>query len=93
MELNVENESFLLATLTMMFPESTKSKLRKMLTEGRVLVNGIPVYKAKELLSKGDKITVINRSDARKKSPPPEPKKQFSKLKILFEDDSILVVQ
>jgi len=93
MEFNIEEESTLLSTLALMFPESTNSKLRKMLTEGRVLVNGIPVYKAKELLNQGDKITIINRLEAMKKSPPPEQKKQFSKLKVLFEDDSILVVE
>ena len=93
LQFNVEEESILLPTLALMFPESTKSKLRKMLTEGRVLVNEIPVYKAKELLVKGDTITIINRSEAMKKSPPPEPKKQFSKLKILSEDDYILVVE
>ena len=93
MEFNVEEESFLLPTLVLMFPQSTKTKLRKMLTGGRVLVNGTPVYKAKELLVKGDTMTIINRSDAMKKSPPPEPKKQFSKLKILSEDDYILVVE
>ena len=93
MEFNVEEESILLPTLVSMFPESTKSKIRKMLTEGRVLVNGIPVYKAKELLVNGDQIQIINRSDAMKISPPPEPKKQFSKLKILFEDENILVVE
>tara|TARA_B110000438_G_scaffold298318_1_gene346334 strand:+ start:4026 stop:4922 length:897 start_codon:yes stop_codon:yes gene_type:complete len=93
MEFNVEEESFLLPTLALMFPDSKKSKLRKMLTEGRVLVNGIPVYKAKELLVKGNAITIINLSEAMKKSPPPKPKKQFSKLKIISEDDYILVVE
>ena len=77
MEFNVDEESILLHTLALIFPESTKSKLRKMLTEGRVLVNGIPVYKAKELLVKSDTIVIINRSDAMKKSPPPEPKSNF----------------
>ena len=93
MEFNVEEESFLLPTLVLMFPQSTKTKLRKMLTGGRVLVNGTPVYKAKELLVSGDEIQIINHADAVKKSPPPKPKKQLSKLKILFEDDFILVVE
>ena len=57
------------------------------------MVNGTPVYKAKELLVSGDEIQIINHADAVKKSPPPRPKKQFSKLKILFEDDFILVVE
>ena len=93
MKFNVEEESFLLPTLVLMFPQSTKTKLRKMLTGGRVLVNGIPVYKAKELLFSGDEVQIINHADAIKKSPPPKPKKQLSKLKILFEDDFILVVE
>ena len=93
MKFNVEEEIILLSALQLMYPESTKSKLRKMLTEGRVLVDGTPVYKAKELLNKGNFVTVINRSEAIVKSPPPEPRKQFSKLKIIFEDECILVVE
>ena len=93
MKFNVEEEIILLYALQLMYPESTKSKLRKMLTEGRVLVDGTPVYKAKELLTKGNFVTVINRSEAIVKSPPPEPRKQFSKLKIIFEDECILVVE
>ena len=93
MKFNVEEEIILLSALQLMYSESTKSKLRKMLTEGRVLVDGTPVYKAKELLTKGNFVTVINRSEAIVKSPPPEPRKQFSKLKIIFEDECILVVE
>tara|TARA_Y100000994_G_scaffold192199_1_gene161446 strand:+ start:1217 stop:2113 length:897 start_codon:yes stop_codon:yes gene_type:complete len=93
MKFNVEEEIILLYALQLMYPESTKSKLRKMLTEGRVLVDGTPVYKAKEILTKGNFVTVINRSEAIVKSPPPEPRKQFSKLKIIFEDECILVVE
>ena len=93
MKFNVEEEIILLSVLQLMYPESTKSKLRKMLTEGRVLVDGTPVYKAKEILTKGNFVTVINRSEAIVKSPPPEPRKQFSKLKIIFEDECILVVE
>ena len=93
MKFNVEDELFLLSALELMYPESTKSKLRKMLTEGRVLVNAEPVYRAKELLVKGNQVVIIDRTEAMKKSPPPEPKKQFSKLKIIFEDEFILVLE
>ena len=89
----VEDELILLAVLELMYPQSTKTKLRKMLTEGRVLVDGKPVYKAKEQLAKGHLVSVINRSEAKVKSPPPEGRKQFSKLKIIFEDEGILVVE
>ena len=93
MEFNVQQESVMLPTLRLMFPESTTSTLRKMLTEGRVLVNDQPVYRAKESLAVGDNIRIINRADAMKMSPPPKTKKQSSILKIIFEDDSILVVE
>ena len=93
MEFNVEEDGVLLQLLEEMYPQSTKSKLRKMLTEGRVLVNEKPVYRAKELLVNGDRINIINRSDAMKKSPPPQPRKQSSKLKIIFEDSEVLVVE
>ncbi|MEE2747035.1 MAG: RluA family pseudouridine synthase [Candidatus Thermoplasmatota archaeon] len=93
MEFNVEEDGVLLQILEAMYPQSTKSKLRKMLTEGRVLVNEKPVYRAKELLVNGDRINIINRSDAMKKSPPPQPRKQSSKLKIIFEDSEVLVVE
>ena len=89
----VEDELILLAALELMYPQSTKTKLRKMLTEGRVLVDGNPVYKAKEQLAKGNSVSVINRSEAKVKSPPPEARKQFSKLKIISEDEYILVVE
>jgi len=88
----VEDDLILLAALELMYPQSTKTKLRKMLTEGRVLVEGEPVYKAKKQLAKGNLVSVINRSEAMIKSPPPEARKQFSKLKIIFEDEYILVV-
>ena len=77
MEFNVEEDSFLLPTLALMFPQSTKTKLRKMLTGGRVLVNGTPVYKAKELLVSGDEIHIINHADAVKKSPPQSQKSNY----------------
>ena len=92
MEFCVEEECQLLTKLSIVFPDSTKSKLRKMLTEGRVLIDGKPVYKAKKLLVKGNILTIINRADAKKLSPPPAHKKQLSKLKIVFEDEFILVV-
>ena len=93
MEFNVEEDAVLLQILEAMYPQSTKSKLRKMLTEGRVLVNEKPAYRAKELVVNGDRINIINRSDAMKKSPPPQPRKQLSKLKIIFEDSVVLVVE
>ena len=46
MDYCAEDELILLAALELMYPQSTKTKLRKMLTEGRVLVDGELVYKA-----------------------------------------------
>ena len=42
----VESDIELLAALSIIYPESKKNKLRKMLTEGRVEVDGKIIHKA-----------------------------------------------
>ncbi len=92
MKHTVENEDNLLNILSKMFPQSSNSKLRKMLTEGRVNVDGTLIYKAKATLQKGNQIKIIDRAEAIKKSPHPKGEKHSSKLLILHEDNEILVV-
>ena len=48
-----DSEQELLDILQHMFPDSKTNKLRKMLTEGRVEVDGKIVHKAKQIISKG----------------------------------------
>ena len=92
MEHIVEDEDTLLNALAVMYPHSSNSTLRKMLTEGRVTVDGASIYKAKEIVQKGGLIKVISRVEANKISPHPKGEKHSSKLLILHEDKEVLVV-
>ena len=90
--MNVEQETELIEVLASKFPNSKRNKLRKMLTEGRASVDGKVIHKAKFIVQPGSVVKISNRESAAKKSPPPAPKKQHLRIKILFEDDHILVV-
>ncbi|HIF45773.1 MAG TPA: RluA family pseudouridine synthase [Candidatus Poseidoniales archaeon] len=75
-----------------LFPNSSRNTLRKMLTGGRVLVNGKTIHKATHLVESDDEIEITDKIIAAKTSPPPIPKKKTIRIKILFEDEHLLVV-
>jgi len=87
-----ENEIELLEALSLMHPNSKRNTLRKMLTAGRVMVDGNIIHKAKFLVQKGSTISISNKETASKSSPPPAAKKQNPRIKILFEDEHIIIV-
>jgi 23S rRNA pseudouridine1911/1915/1917 synthase len=82
----------LIEALAAHFPNSKRNTLRKMLTEGRALVDGNAVHKAKHLVEAGSSVTISDRENAAISSPPPVPKKPHPRIKILFEDSDIIVV-
>ena len=82
----------LIEALAAHFPNSKRNTLRKMLTEGRVLVDGNVAYKAKTIVEVGSSVTISDREKAAIYSPPPVPKKPHPRIKILFEDSDIIVV-
>ena len=81
----------LLATLRLLYPTSSTTTLRKMLTQGRVLVNDTVVHRAKHVLEKGDEIEVLQRQRAEERTPSPASKPPVN-LDVLFEDTTLLVV-
>ena len=85
------DEGELLSTLRTLFPNSSSSSLRKMLTQGRILVNQEVVHRAKHPLQKGDEIEVLARQRAEERTPPPQQPSTVD-LDILFEDATLLVV-
>lgn len=87
-----EQDIELIEALAAHFPNSKRNTLRKMLTGGRALVDGKVVHKAKHIVEAGSVVTVSGREDAAIISPPPVPKKPHPRIKILFEDEDILVV-
>ena len=82
----------LLEALSQIYPNSKRNTLRKMLTSGRVSVDGKTVHKAKFVVNSGSDVAISDRETATKQSPPPVNKKQHSRIKILFEDEYIIVV-
>ena len=72
--MNFEQDIELIEALGEMYPNSKRNTLRKMLTSGRVMVEGKVVHKAKFIVEKGNSVTVSDRETAALSSPPPAPK-------------------
>lgn len=92
MESTPNKPIYLIDGVAAIFPETTRAKIRKMLTEGRVLVDGVVKHRAKHTVEAGQTIEVTDRAKGKEAAPPPASTKKKHKLKILYEDDSILVV-
>ena len=91
MEISIDEESILLDELALQFKNTSKNKLRKMLTEGRISVNGKIEHRAKRELIKGDLVKILDKATSKEITPPPQQK--ITNLEIIFEDDDILVVE
>ena len=87
-----ERDIELIEALASIYPNSKRNTLRKMLTSGRVMVEGEIIHKAKHLVSAGSSVMISDKQTAAKNSPAPAPKRQHSRIKIIFEDEHILVV-
>ncbi len=90
--MKIEQDTELIEALAKIYPNSKRNTLRKMLTAGRVMVNEEIIHKAKHIVEAGNTVTVSDKDAAAETSPPPQPKKQHSRIKILFEDEHIIVV-
>ena len=93
LKFKVEQKTTLLDALTEFMPNTSRSKLRKMLTEGRIHVDNTPEHKAKREISPGSQIEILSRVKAFETTPPPVSKQTKSNLSILWEDEAILVVE
>jgi 23S rRNA pseudouridine1911/1915/1917 synthase len=87
-----EEDSNLLALLVKIFPQSSKATLRKMLTSGRVTVDGKVCYRAKHEVTIGAQIEILDKVKASEESPSPKAQYSGPKLNIIYEDEAILVV-
>ena len=90
MEATVERDGTLLEFLKEVHPQSTTTTLRKMLTQGRVTVNGEVAHRAKHEVVSGDAVHILPRSKAEEITPPPTA--SAVDIDVLFEDDALLVV-
>ena len=90
--MKVEQETELIEALASIHPNSKRNTLRNMLTAGRVTVDGKIIHKAKHLVKPGSTITISDKQTAAVNSPAPAPKKKHPRIKIIFEDEHIIVV-
>ena len=92
MRKKLDNESTLLEALKVMQPQASTNVLRKMLTNQRITVDGETIHRAKHTVTEGQTVEIH-----------PKPKISIEEereinaithdLDILFEDESILVVE
>lgn len=87
-----EEEIDLLEAVQKMLPNSKRNTLRRMLTEGRIRVDDKIIHKARHTVSIGAEVSITDRSSAAEDAPPPQTKKKPVRIKILYEDEHILVV-
>ena len=87
-----EDDENILASLTRIFPNSSKNTLRIMLTKGRVSLDGEIIYRAKFEVSKGQTIKISDKPKPETDYRLKRKHRKQSKLEILWEDDTILVL-
>ena len=87
----ISQEIDLLSFLKENFPSSSTNKLRKMLSSGRIKINGEIIHAAKKVLTNGDLVELLDKSSI---NPIPNLANKQDKLPIdlIYEDDQILVV-
>ena len=82
----------LIEAIAELYPNTTRAKIRRMLTEGRVLVEGQVEHKAKHPVEGGQTVEVTDRAKGKEAAPPPAISAKQHRLSIVYEDEAILVV-
>ena len=91
--MKVEQNTPLIEVLSVMFDKSSRRTIRRMLTDGRVLVDGEIIHKAQFEVEAGKIVEIVSKAKAIEENPPPRTKNRFNyKLDILHEDEHLLIV-
>ena len=90
MKYSVKSSTYLLDFLQEIYPSSSKRKLRKMLTDGRILIDETPEFRAKAPLEPGQILKIHPKKSKDQNHLNQQRKKSMKEL--IFVDDSILVV-
>ena len=87
-----DEDCTLIDFLATLYPQSSKNKLRKMLTEGRIYHNNQETHKAKTALIKGETIEIKNKSKISDENQLKPEKPNKLKIDIIYEDEDILII-
>ena len=82
----------LLDTLARRFPTAKRQTLRRMLADGRVRVNGERATRATEVVDASAEVTVAPASAAPKGTQAASPRSLLAPLRLVHEDDDLLVI-
>lgn len=74
-------ETDLLEFLTTLFPDSSKSTLRSWIGDGRVIVDGSPVKSAKQVVKKGQMLSIVQKL-----------RSVDDKIPIIYSDSALIVI-
>ena len=85
MRYKVKEDNLLIEHLSLIFPKMSNNKIRKMLTNNRIELDGLVVNKAKKEVFAGSIIVVKDKINLSKKI-------NESKLDILYEDELLIAV-
>ncbi len=85
MRYTVKEDNLLIDELSLIFPNMSKTKIRKMLTNNRIELDGLVVNKAKKEVLTGSIIIIKNKINISKKV-------NEAKLEIIYEDDFLIAV-
>lgn len=90
-EIHEVNEDIILIDyLSILFPDSSRTTLRRMLQAGRIEVDGEVFHSAKHQLIKGQKIKILLHSEV--KSAPSKKSAGGRPIEVLFEDEHLFVL-
>lgn len=71
------------------FPAAKRTNLRRMIEDGRILINGMPARRAKDPVGAQDRVEVLDRESA---NPAASKTITLPPFEILHEDDDVIVI-
>lgn len=84
MKIVINNPITLLGFLTEQYPDSPRTRIKKILQSGNIIVNGMPVTLHSHALKPGDSVEIVRTGVVSSKEPTP--------FTVLFEDQQLIAI-
>lgn len=87
--ITVDEETLLIDALSSMHPDAKRNSLRRMISHGRVRVDGERAEHPRQRVAEGSTVTVLSRGDGDR---PVAPKPGIPEPRVLYSDSEVIVV-
>ncbi|MCP4437144.1 MAG: hypothetical protein GY812_16800, partial [Actinomycetia bacterium] len=87
--ITVDEETLLIDALSSMHPDAKRNSLRRMISHGRVRVDGERAEHPRQRVAEGSTVTVLSREDGDR---PAAPKPGIPEPRVLYSDSEVIVV-